>query len=154
MTIVASGLLGTAGMMLHAIKINQGGALRTQAITILGDVAERLEANRPGAIAGNYNFGNTPQAAPNCTAATCAPAILATYDASQWQAMAAQLPGGDSNVTLAGSTPRTATYTITINWADRRTGNQTTYASAGNTENFSVTTTKTIYCVSGGTSPC
>jgi type IV pilus assembly protein PilV len=156
MALVAFGLLGTASLLLHAFKMNQGGLLRTQALTALGDITERLEANRPGAIAGLYGVGTTSvSAAKDCSASSvvCNASELAQYDLQLWQQQVAQLPGGSSSITLAAA-GNPATYNITINWVDRRTSNKISYSTTGTDENFSVSATKAIYCVSGGAAPC
>lgn len=91
MVILSIGLLGIAGLQLSGVRANQGAYYRSQAISIMNDMAERIHNNLPGANAGAYagfvsnggcggapticaaeNGGGTP---PRCTAAQ-----MAAYD--------------------------------------------------------------------------
>ena len=115
--IISLALLGTAGLQAYAMRLNQGGQFRTQAVFLAADLAERMEANKPGAVAGLYAAA---AANTDCVAAACSPASLAQFDLFQWQAaVAAALPQSTTAVaqTAAGNP---STYTITISWVDRQ----------------------------------
>lgn len=145
MLFISVALLGTAGLQAYAMKVSQGGQFRTQAVFLAADLAERMEANLRGAVAGNYVLanGSAPGALSTaCYTVACSPADLATYDLSQWRnAIAAVLP--QSSWTVAQTTTgNPSVYTITISWVDRRT--DTSYESAGTGENFFYTATRTI----------
>ncbi len=143
--IIALALLGTAGLQAYAMRASQGGQFRSQAVFLVADLAERMEANKIGAVAGSYVLGTSSTAgtlSTACTSNACNPTDLATYDLSQWQnAIAAMLP--QSSWTVAQTTSgNPSTYTITVRWVDRRSN--TTYESAGTGETFSYTATRTI----------
>lgn len=151
LVIVATALLGTAGLQAHALKTNMGGQFRNQAVFLSADIAERMEANKVQAVlAGGYALaaGAAISAASTaCNTGPCTPAQLAQYDLGNWQAaIAAILPLGTGVVTqtVAGNP---STYTIVINWVDRAT-NQTSagsaVANAGRSETYFITTNKTI----------
>lgn len=150
LVIVATALLGTAGLQAYAMKTNLGGQFRNQAVFLANDIAERMEANKIQAVtAPGYSSAGVGGAAGNCDvvgAPPCTPVQMAQFDLVQWQAAVAQLPQGVGTViqTVAGNP---ATYTITVTWVDRAT-NQNYAAGAavngGAGESFSVTTTKSI----------
>jgi type IV pilus assembly protein PilV len=143
---IAFALLGTAGLQAYAMRVSQGGQFRTQAVFLVADLAERMEANKAGAVAGAYAqvTSGTPAALSSaCTTLACIPADLAAYDLSQWQnAIAAVLPQSTWTVTQT-VTGNPSTYTITVSWVDRRT--DTAYESAATGETFSYTATRTIF---------
>ncbi len=157
--IISLALLGTAGLQAYSMRLSQGGQFRTQAVFYAADLAERMEANRRGAVAGDYVVANSSAAVAQSTAcvdAACAAQALATFDLAQWQnAIAAALPQSSWTVaqTVAGNP---TTYTITISWVDRLSDNDTTIAAFDNTsqvganngstgERFFYTATRTVF---------
>jgi type IV pilus assembly protein PilV len=166
--VISLALLGTAGLQAYAMRLNQGGQFRTQAVFLVADLAERIEANKLGAMAGNYDkvAGDsatyTPVTLTNdlCLTATCAPVDLATYDLAQWQsAVAATLPqsswtveqtvNGSAKTDTQACTP--STYTITLHWVDRLTDTSNAaavsasqFGSNGTGEKFSYVATRTV----------
>ena len=168
--IIAIAMLGAAGLQLYAMRVNKGGQSRTQAIFLASNIAERMEANKPAAVAGSYVLaGNgTPAALPAidpCVAAACTSAQLAARDLNQWEnAIVALLPQATSwqicidanadNVCDAVQTPANPiTYKIVINWTERTSN--TSYAAsdaatstgldaAGSGERFSYAATRSF----------
>lgn len=133
MLLISLALLGTSGLQAYALKLNQGGQFRTQAVLLASDLSERMEANKSAAVAGNYVYTCPAAATPASAAcgpsgAACSPSALATYDLLQWQAsVASTLP--QSTCAVVQSNPgNPSTYTISITWVDRQT--DTTYNSA------------------------
>lgn len=144
LAIVATALLGTAGLQLYAMRMNQGSQFRNQAIFLASDLAERMEANKAGAIDGSY-AATTPAdglpstAAVDCANAACNVSALAAWDLSIWeQTVKAMLPQGQWTVaqTTVGNP---STYTITISWVDR--GND---VNSHTPETLSYTATRTV----------
>ncbi len=156
--IISLALLGTAGLQAFSMRLNQGGQFRTQAVFMAADLAERIEANKPCAVAGNYvmALSSTANTADNtCSNRQCVtPAELAAYDLSQWERLvAASLPRASWAVAQTGS-GNPSTYTITIGWVDRR--NDVTNAAfdstvqtgsdvSGTGERFFYTATRTVF---------
>ena len=164
--IMSLALMGAAGMQAAAMRLNQGGTFRTQAVFMAADLAERMEANKSGAINGDYVVpasGIPSTAGLSCVSSPCSSKSLADFDKSQWEALvSATLPQSTWEVTqtVAGNP---SIYTINISWVDRRaTENNanntsgTTYASAdstskvganaaGNGEKFSYSATRTVF---------
>ena len=166
LVIVATALFGTAGLQVHAMRMNKGSEFRTQAVILAADIAERMEANKSAAAQGNYVVASpTPAstAAVDCANAVCNSAQLASWDISQWESAIVnlKLPQASWQITQTQSIPAnpplipfdTSTYQIVIRWADRRA--DTTYAASnpassvglssdGKAELFSYTATRTI----------
>ncbi|MDD2914477.1 MAG: type IV pilus modification protein PilV [Gallionella sp.] len=154
LVIVAIALLGTAGLQIYAMRMNKGGQFRTQAIFLASGIAERMEANKAGAVAGGYIATSTAPTTmmTDCGAAACDSTNLARYDLSQWEATitnpALPLPGASwqicidadsDNVCDALQTPTNPiNYRIVINWTDRSS------VTTGSGETFSYTSTRTI----------
>lgn len=141
LAIVSIALLGTAGLQVYAMRMNHGGQLRTQAVFLASDLAERMEANKAAAIAGNYTVAaaSAPTAAAaDCGAAPCSGTALASYDISQWEtSLTNLLPQARWQVTqIAAGNP--STYSIFIRWTDRSTD------KTGHGEMFSYTATRTV----------
>ncbi len=151
LAVIAIGVLGTASLQALALKINQGGQLRSQAVILGLDLIERIEANNVAAIAGSYAPASLPtSAAKDCVASYCSPSELATYDLVQFKTrMEAQLPAATATIAVSGSGP--FTYTIQINWQERiarasdtalETTGTTTVTGGGQIESFSYTVSK------------
>lgn len=142
LVIVATALLGTAGLQLYAMRMGKSGEFRTQAVFLASDIAERMEANKAAAIAGNYVVAaaSAPSAsATDCAANACDIATLASWDISEWEnaIIAVGLPQASWQVAqeTAGNP---STYSIVINWTDRSS------VKTGTGENFSYTATRTV----------
>jgi type IV pilus assembly protein PilV len=141
--IIAIALFGTASLQMSAMRMGQGGVFRSHAVFLAQDIAERMEANAAGAIAGSYVVALTstpPAVDTTCETTACAQAALATYDIAQWaNTVSAALPQSSWSITrtIAG-TP--STYAIVVRWIDRRTKTSDTTASAI-TESYTLTRT-------------
>ncbi len=148
--LIAVVMLGHAGMQANALKFSKGASFRMQAVLLSTEMAERVESNKTGAIAGNYvvaTAATTPStASTDCLTAACDSTALASYDLAQWTArVAATLPSGSWQITQT-VTGNPSTYSIVLSWQDRRdSGNTTTYSTTGTTETLSLTTTKVVY---------
>ncbi len=155
--IISLALLGTAGLQAFSMRQNQGGQFRSQAVFLVADLAERMEANKRGAVnAPNYLIATS--SVPNvlnvaCSAGFCSDDDMADFDMSQWQnAVAATLPGSTWTVTREGG-GNLFTYTIRVSWEDRLDNNTTAAFDAatgvggnagGTGERFFYTATRTV----------
>jgi type IV pilus assembly protein PilV len=124
--LISLALLGTSGLQAYALKLNQGAQFRTQAVLLASDLAERMESNKFGAVAGSYVY-NCPATAlaeiTDCgpSGGACTPAKLAEYDLLQWRASVQNtLPKSVCSVTQT-VTGNPSTYSISISWIDRQT---------------------------------
>lgn len=144
LVILAMAMLGSAGLQAYAMKTGQGGQFRNQAAFLVADMVERMEANKTKSVSAS-GYASALSSSVDCSSNSCSPDDLAAYDVTQWKAaILAVLPEGTGTVTqTAAGNP--STYTVTINWVDRKTNAQYSSATAaGATESFSITTTRTI----------
>jgi len=110
--ILSVGMLGIAGLYVHSMRAGSTSLFRHHAVTLAGDIADRIRANpRAGAayaLAGvNSNCVNS--------GLDCTPAEMAANDIFLWNQQAATtLPNGSVNVVYNnGVTPPTYQITVT-----------------------------------------
>lgn len=141
LVIIATALLGTAGLQMYAMRMGQSGQFRTQAVFLASDISERMEANKAAAVAGNYALALTSVssvAATDCAATLCNSTQLASWDLSQWGASISNLlPQATWQITQT-TAGNPSTYSIVISWTDRSSD------KASHGETFSHTATRTI----------
>jgi type IV pilus assembly protein PilV len=102
--VLSIGLLGIAHMLVHGMRTAHSALLRTQAVNLVADMAERIRANPLGAAAydcASYASGPVPRgcaAIDSVTApANCTAAELAEDDLARWQeTVRAVLPVSES----------------------------------------------------------
>ena len=113
--IMSVGMLGIAGLYVHSMQAGRTSLLRHNAVTLAGDIADRIRANpRAGpayALAGANNL---------CVGAgiNCTPGQMAANDIFLWdQQAAASLPNGTVNIVFNnGVVP--PTFQITVAWTE------------------------------------
>lgn len=125
MVIVATGLLGYAGLLATTVKNNNSAYLRSQATFLANDVLERLRLGRTIAVTANCNvaFGAAPPASPNqltsCTAAL-------RSDLGDWKtAVSNSLPAGDASLSVSSS----GSTVINIQWDEDGDGVMTSFST-------------------------
>ncbi len=107
MVIIAFGLLGVAGLLTTGLRNNQSSELRSQASILAYDMAERMRANHPAVVNGDY-------------ATTASPNGIALSDRTAWNAaLAAKLPSGTGTITTSTAS-NLVLYQIKIQWADSK----------------------------------
>jgi type IV pilus assembly protein PilV len=117
LVIMSVGMLGIAGLYVQSMQAGRTSMFRHHAVTLAGDVADRIRAN-PTAAA-NYAAA---AGAGGCidTGFSCTPAQMAANDILLWKAQAGDtLPGGDVAVVFnaaVGTAP--PTYLITVSWSE------------------------------------
>jgi type IV pilus assembly protein PilV len=146
LTIISIALLGSAGMQLRAMQLGQGSQMRTQAILLADDLAERMEANKTAAVkAGLYVVAETstaPTSPPACTTA-CAADDMAALDLYQWQTLVPTLLPQSSWAVRQAVAGNPSTYEITVKWTDSR-GDKANRTDAADVT-FSYVATRTIF---------
>ena len=113
--ILSVGMLGIAGLYVHSMQAGRTSMLRHNAVTLAGDIADRIRANPIAgatyALAGANN---------NCVGLNidCTPAQMASHDVLLWnQQAAATMPNGAVAVVFNnGVFP--PTYQITVSWTE------------------------------------
>jgi type IV pilus assembly protein PilV len=118
LVIMSVGMLGIAGLYVQSLQAGRTSMFRHNAVTLAGDVADRIRANPTAAIAYIDPVG----ANNNCVLGgiDCSPAQMAANDILLWKAQASgSLPGGDVTIVFAaaaGAVP--PTYLITVSWTE------------------------------------
>ncbi len=117
MVVMAIGMLGIAGMYVHSLQAGRTSQLRTQAVTLASDVADRIRANPQGGITyiGNGNNNACDEAS------TCSPAQLAAYDIWLWeQQRDLSMPAGTTvDVRYEEIDPnQPPVYTVNVEWPE------------------------------------
>ena len=114
LVIMSVGMLGIAGLYVQSMQAGRTSTFRHNAVTLAGDVADRIRANPSAGIAyaapngANNNFVGG--------GVDCTPAQMAGHDILLWKNQAADtLPAGDVLIVFDNSvTP--PTYQITVSW--------------------------------------
>lgn len=115
LVVVSVGMLGIAGLYVHGMQAGRTAMFSHQAVTLAGDVADRIRANpRAGAAYAGAGANN------NCVAANvdCDEAQMAAHDIFVWDQQAQNsLPNGDITVQFNAAT-NPPQYTITVGWTE------------------------------------
>ena len=89
LVILSVGLLGVAALQLTSLQTNREAYLRTQAVIAGTDLLERMRANKPAALSGDYStsVGTMPTGSKNCSTlgAACTTTEMAAYDLIAWK---------------------------------------------------------------------
>jgi type IV pilus assembly protein PilV len=104
--LLSIGALGYAALQIKGLSASSSSMWRSKASNLAYEMADRMRANRAGAVAGAYNALSAPQVVTDCgAAADCTPVRMAVLDHAQWNAtLANELPGG-SGVVCLDATP-------------------------------------------------
>ena len=108
------GMLGIAGLYMHSMQAGRTSIFRHQAVTLAGDIADRIRANpRAGVayMAAGADF--------NCVGGgvDCTPAEMAQNDILLWDQQAAgSLPNGAVNIVFVDGGAAPDSYQITVTW--------------------------------------
>ena len=123
--VFAFGMLALAGLQVNALKYQKSAWSRSGAAMLSSDIAERMRANMPGVLAGNYvlagsyqNLSTNPPTASTCDPRTtrCTAAQMAQNDIAAWARLAgAEMPAG------AGALTGTMAdgFIVTVMWNDK-----------------------------------
>ena len=117
LVIMSVGMLGIAGLYVHSMQAGRTSLFRHHAVTIVGDMADRIRANpTAGAVYA------VPGGADNsCVAGgiDCTPAQMASNDIFLSNQQAADvLPAGVIQIVFAAPAGVTPTYAITVQWSE------------------------------------
>jgi type IV pilus assembly protein PilV len=130
LVVLTLGLLAMAQLLVHGIRTSNGALLRTQAINLVADMAERIRANAEAGAA--YHCASYPggPALRGCSAAAaeshCDISEQAEDDLASWQVIVrGVLPGigsdpcaADVSYTAASSPRDAARYRIRVSWLE------------------------------------
>lgn len=113
--ILSVGMLGIAVLYVQSMQAGRTSMFRHQAVTLAGDVADRIRAN-PRAGAAYAAATGTDN---SCVGGSvnCSEGEMAANDIFIWQAEALDvIPSGTVTVAVDGATP--PNYTITVSWVE------------------------------------
>jgi len=116
LVIMSVGMLGIAGLYVQSMQAGRTSTFRHHAVTLAGDVADRIRANPTAgaayAAAGGVDSG--------CVAmgVDCSEPQMASHDIFLWAEQARDtLPAGQINITHDGAVSP-AQYTIEVAWTE------------------------------------
>jgi type IV pilus assembly protein PilV len=124
--VVSIGFIGFAGLQLNGLAASNNSLLRSKAVLLSYQMADRVRANLPGAAGGAYNSLTGDPTSPGCISTGCTPAQVALNDYAEWSAeVASVLPAGTGTICLT-STPDACdgtgdVYAITLTWTEKGT---------------------------------
>jgi len=125
LVIMSVGMLGIAGLYVQTMQAGRTSMLRHHAVTLAGDVADRIRANPRAGVAyeGPGLDGSCVSGVVNCDEVA-----MAGHDILSWKQQAVDsLPAGDVEVTFddSGSPPD---YIINVTWAEPGSTTQPAYS--------------------------
>lgn len=132
LVILSVGMLGIAGLYVSGVKAGRSALLRTQAVNLASDMADRIRANRRAAVAYDMEtYGGEPED-QGCINDACTAEELAEDDLFRWKtAVEATLPGRplpEVNVELTFEDPlETDRYLVTVSWHEAGEEQPSTY---------------------------
>ena len=112
---ISVGMLGIAGLFVQGMQAGRTAVLRHHAVTLAGDVADRIRANpRAGVAYEDAGVDNACVGYGN----NCDEASMAAHDVLLWQQQAVDsLPSGAVGVVF-DITATPPLYTIAVTWAE------------------------------------
>jgi len=119
MLVLAFGVLGLLWMHQQALISQRQQLMRSVAIGMAEDLAERMQLNAPqrAMYARTWGANATASSSPNCATTACHRSELAQWDLQQLQSvLQSQLPEGDASVFTRTDMP--AWWGIVIAWRD------------------------------------
>jgi len=116
LVVMSVGMLGIAGLYVTSMQAGRTSLFHHHAVTLAGDVADRIRANSRAAIAYTGLGANNNCVAP--AGIDCTPEEMAAHDILLWDQQAADtLPTGTVTIVFDnGVVP--PTYQITIGWEE------------------------------------
>lgn len=128
LVILAVGLLGIAALYVDSLRASRTALLRTQAIAVASDLADRIRANRDACSTAGCPYTGSGTLTASCETTTgCTPEQLAANDLKRWGDSAAfLLPGFTGSVAFTAGAPNQ--YVVTVTWTEPDSGVDSSYA--------------------------
>lgn len=115
LVILSVGMLGIAGLYVQSLQAGRTSLFRHNAVTLAGDVADRIRANPRARVA--YQGGGADHGCV-ATGTDCSEVQMAAHDILLWRAQAdGTLPDGDVTVGF-DDTVFPPEYTISVDWVE------------------------------------
>lgn len=127
--VMSSGLLVFAALQVDGMKQTHAALVRSQAAILTNDMADRMRANVPGAVAGGYDHALVTASTPDCSAG-CTPYNLAILEVKEWiNSLKQHLPLSsgtiscvDNDATDANPCSQNSTHTVLVSWDNNKDG--------------------------------
>jgi type IV pilus modification protein PilV len=125
LVVVSIGMLGIAALYVESVRANRTALLRTQAINLANDMADRIRANRMARDAYALAVGELPALGTCVVETNCTREALAADDLARWvREVRATLPASPDgtpprtrvDVAPAVSADNPDRYTIEVGW--------------------------------------
>ncbi|MCM2312002.1 MAG: type IV pilus modification protein PilV [Steroidobacteraceae bacterium] len=112
--VLSIGMLGIAALYVETLRASRSALVRTDAVTLAADLADRIRANRAAPANAYTGTGGNARA---------------IADLTDWNAaIAAQLPGGTGEIRFRDGTASTPSqYTIRVSWNEIGQATAVTY---------------------------
>jgi type IV pilus assembly protein PilV len=113
LVILSVGMLGIAGLYVESMKAGRTSQFRHNAVTLAGDVADRIRANPRAGVDYEGPGGNN-----NCVLGNvnCNPAQMAANDIDLWKDQATDMLPNGTVAVVFDDNPVPPTYRITVSW--------------------------------------
>jgi type IV pilus assembly protein PilV len=125
--VLAIGMLGIAALHVESVKANRTALLRTQAVNLANDLADRIRANRQAGVSYRLAAGALPTVGNCVVTNNCTDDELAVDDLARWvravRVLLPPAPDGMPPTTLVGVVPAPGigqpdTYRIRVEWTE------------------------------------
>src|SRR5690606_4349987 len=124
LVVLSIGMLGIAALHGQSLTAGRTAQLRTQAVNLAGDMADRIRVNRLGGAAYEGPAANQACDPQSGGGVDCTPQQMAAHDLFVWEAQLEQLlPDGAGSVAHEPTDP--PTYTIAVSWTEPGEGTLT-----------------------------
>lgn len=115
--IFSVGLLGLAALQLNALKFTESASLRTEAVFLAYEAADRIRASAR-VSSGGQGVSLSQYAVGLDTVPVCKDSCAVhTRDLAEWKQNLAGLPGGKGSISVGAGNMAT----ITVQWQENRT---------------------------------
>lgn len=122
LVVLSIGMLGIAALYVESLRAGRTALVRSVAVNLASDMADRIRANRAGGVAYEKDAADAGVLDADCeqagASASCTPAVMADHDKAIWDAeVIRSLPGGTAQIDHDDTTAPD-TYTITVSWTE------------------------------------
>ncbi len=122
LVVLSIGMLGIAALYVESLRAGRTALVRTTAVNLASDMADRIRANRAGGVTYDKDADDAGTLSDDCeqdgASASCTPAVMANHDKAIWDAeVVRSLPAGIAQIDFTAGTPNA--YVITVSWAEQ-----------------------------------
>jgi type IV pilus assembly protein PilV len=122
LVVMSVGMLGIASLYVTSLQTGRSALIRTQAVNIVNDMADRIRANSRGQAAYKTSELRSSDTIKDCTSQTCNPSDLAKSDLTAWRRLfqPPQFPNNTAGIVdfKAGASGAPDEYDISLSWSE------------------------------------